>query len=57
MGQNFDASKAGDLDLTILFDLSGEGGGQWHATIADGSIGLRERRRRKPIRNFVHGRG
>jgi len=35
MGQNFDASKAGDLNLTILFDLSGE---QWHATIADGAL-------------------
>lgn len=38
MGQNFDASKAGDLDLTILFDLSGEGGEQWHASIADGAL-------------------
>ena len=38
MGQNFDASKAGDINLTILFDLSGDGGGQWHATIADGTL-------------------
>ena len=38
MGQNFDADKAGDLNLTILFDLSGDGGGQWHAIIADGTL-------------------
>ncbi len=38
MGQNFDADKAGDLNLTILFDLSGDGGEQWHATIADGAL-------------------
>jgi putative sterol carrier protein len=38
LGQNFDASKAGDLDITIAFNLSGEGGGQWYAKIADGKI-------------------
>jgi putative sterol carrier protein len=38
LGENFDKSKAGDLDLTIAFDLSGDGGGQWHAIIADGKL-------------------
>ena len=38
MGQNFDADKAGDINLTILFDLSGDDGGQWHASIADGTL-------------------
>ena len=38
MGQNFDQSKAGDLDLTIAFNLSGEGGGQWYAKIAGGKL-------------------
>ena len=38
MGQSFDASKAGDTNITILFDLTGDGGGQWHATIADGAL-------------------
>lgn len=38
MGQNFDASKAGDLNFSIAFDLSGDGGGQWYATIADGKL-------------------
>ena len=42
MGQNFDASKAGDLNVTIQFDLSGEGGGQWHAKIADGALNYGE---------------
>ena len=38
MSQNFDGSKAGDLDITILFDLTGEGGEQWHASIANGAL-------------------
>ncbi|MEZ4643993.1 MAG: SCP2 sterol-binding domain-containing protein [Chloroflexota bacterium] len=27
-----------DINTTVQFDLSGEGGGQWHAAIADGAI-------------------
>ena len=42
LGQNFDASKAGDLDLTIAFDLSGEDGGKYYAKIADGQINTGE---------------
>ena len=38
LDQNFDADKAGDLELTIAFDLSGEGGGQWYATIDNGKL-------------------
>ena len=38
MGDNFDASKAGDVKLSVQFDLSGDGGGQWYAKIADGKI-------------------
>jgi putative sterol carrier protein len=38
MGERFQADKAGDLDLTILFNLSGDGGGQWVATISDGKL-------------------
>lgn len=38
LDENFDESKAGDVDLTIAFELSGEGGGQWYATIADGKL-------------------
>ena len=36
MPEHFDVEKAGDLDATVLFDLSGEGGGQWHVKVADG---------------------
>jgi len=42
MSQNFDSSKAGDLDLSIQFDLSGDGGGTWNAEIADGQINVSE---------------
>jgi putative sterol carrier protein len=38
LGQNFDSSKAGDLNLSVAFDLSGDGGGQYYAKIADGKI-------------------
>lgn len=36
MPQAFDASKAGDMNATVQFDLSGEGGGQWYVVVADG---------------------
>ena len=38
MTERFQADKAGDLDMTIQFELSGDGGGQWYATIKDGSM-------------------
>ena len=36
MPQQFDASKAKNANFSIQFDLSGDGGGQWFAKIADG---------------------
>lgn len=33
-----DPQKLAGMDAVIVFDLSGEGGGQWTATIADGQI-------------------
>ena len=36
MPDNFNAGVAGDMDATIQFDLSGEGGGTWAVTVADG---------------------
>ncbi|MGD2077710.1 MAG: SCP2 sterol-binding domain-containing protein [Chloroflexota bacterium] len=36
MPEFFDAEKAGDMNATVLFDLSGEDGGKWHVTVADG---------------------
>lgn len=37
MPDAFDAEKAGDMNATVQFDLSGEEGGQWYVTIADGT--------------------
>ncbi|MCP4425373.1 MAG: SCP2 sterol-binding domain-containing protein [Chloroflexi bacterium] len=37
MPGQFDTGKAGDMNAVILFDLSGEGGGQWSVKIADGA--------------------
>jgi putative sterol carrier protein len=37
MPQVFDAAKAGNLNAVVQFDLSGEGGGQWYVTIANGT--------------------
>jgi putative sterol carrier protein len=38
MPDRFQSDKAGDLELVIQFDLSGDGGGHWVATIKDGAI-------------------
>jgi putative sterol carrier protein len=35
MPGRFLPEQAGDLNATILFDLSGEGGGQWLLTVAN----------------------
>jgi putative sterol carrier protein len=37
-----DKSQIEGLDAVILFNLSGEGGGTWTATIADGTIKVEE---------------
>jgi putative sterol carrier protein len=38
LGQNLDTDKARDVNLTILFNLTGDGGGQWYAKIDNGTI-------------------
>ena len=38
----FNAEKAGDMDATVQFDLSGEGGGQWFVTISGGTCKVEE---------------
>ncbi len=38
MGDNFDASKAAGVELSVQFDLSGDGGGQYYAKVADGKL-------------------
>ena len=40
--ESFDASKAAGAAGTILFDLSGEGGGKWAVKIAEGACELIE---------------
>lgn len=36
MPQVFNAVKAGNMDATVQFDLSGEGGGQWYVIVSGG---------------------
>lgn len=36
MTERFDASKAGDLNMAVVFSLSGDGGGDWTVKVADG---------------------
>lgn len=40
MPNNFNAEKAGDMDVIVQFDLSGDGGGQWYVNIADGACSV-----------------
>jgi putative sterol carrier protein len=40
MPSRFKPDQAGDMRATIQFDLSGEGGGQWHVTIADRKLAV-----------------
>ncbi|MEX2145752.1 MAG: SCP2 sterol-binding domain-containing protein, partial [Candidatus Rokuibacteriota bacterium] len=37
MGSRFRADKAAGTNATIQYDVSGEGGGTWHAVIKDGA--------------------
>jgi putative sterol carrier protein len=37
-----DVDKLKGMDATILFDISGEGGGQWTVTIKDGHVDVEE---------------
>lgn len=38
MPNRFNAASVGDMDATVQFSLSGEGGGDWHVTVAGGSM-------------------
>jgi putative sterol carrier protein len=40
MPKAFQADKAGNMNATVQFDLSGEGGGQWYAQVADGQCAI-----------------
>jgi putative sterol carrier protein len=42
MPDAFNAEKAGDLDATVQFDLTGEGGGRWYVIVANGECEVKE---------------
>lgn len=37
VADRFQADKAGDTNMALVFDLSGDNGGQWSVVVADGS--------------------
>ncbi len=42
MKSNFNVEKASGVNSTVQFDLTGDGGGQWYATIANGSMDVQQ---------------
>lgn len=48
MPEAFLAEKAGNLSATFQFNLSGEGGGHWAVTVADGTCTVVEDQADKP---------
>jgi putative sterol carrier protein len=42
MPMRFRADKAAGTNATIQYDVSGEGGGTWHAIIKDGTCAVRD---------------
>jgi putative sterol carrier protein len=42
MANNFQPDKAAGVKATIQYDITGEGGGQWNAVIADGACAVNE---------------
>ena len=48
MPDAFNAEKAGDLDATVQFDLTGEGGGNWYVIVANGECEVEEGEHESP---------
>lgn len=46
--QNVDLSKLGDFKATVVFSLSGEGGGDYQVNIADGKVTTEKASDEKP---------
>jgi putative sterol carrier protein len=42
MQGRFDAGKAAGTNATVQYDISGEGGGTWHAVISNGTCTVSE---------------
>jgi putative sterol carrier protein len=48
MPQTFLPEKAVGMNAVIQFDITGEGGGQWHADLVDGALSVVEGLHAKP---------
>ena len=46
--KNVDPAKIKGINAVILFDLTGEGGGQWTATLADGKANIEQGKKASP---------
>jgi len=42
MAGQFVAEKAGDMNATVQFNLSGDNGGQWYVQVADGKCSVHQ---------------
>jgi putative sterol carrier protein len=42
MPERFDPATAGDMDATVQFSLTGDNGGEWYVTVADGDLAVEE---------------
>lgn len=48
MPASFDAQAAAGLDVVYQFDITGDGGGQWHVVVKDGTAQVLEGRHASP---------
>ncbi len=51
--QNVDVSKLGDFNATVVFSLTGEGGGDWQVNIDDGKVTTAKASAEKPTAKVV----
>jgi putative sterol carrier protein len=42
VGSRFQSDKAAGIDMKLVFDLSGDNGGQWSIIVADGQFEMKE---------------
>jgi putative sterol carrier protein len=42
LSEHADAAQLGDMNATVVFDLSADGNGQWTAAIVDGDVSIDE---------------
>jgi putative sterol carrier protein len=48
MPRSFKPAAARGLNAVYQFDITGEGGGQWYAAVADGELSVAEGRHERP---------